>query len=69
MFHSMLSSKNMSDVVYNAGIFLLIIILTAFILRWLWNRVLVPHISILKPLNSLVEAFLMSIAISVIRGY
>ena len=69
MFHSMLSSKNISDVVYNAGIILLIIILTAFILRWLWNRVLVPHISILKPLDSLVEAFLMSIAISVIRGY
>ena len=65
----MLSSKNISDVVYNAGIILLIIILTAFILMWLWNRILVPHISILKPLDSLVEAFLMSIAISVIRGY
>lgn len=68
MFQSIVSSKGVMDAVYNIGVVLLIIIISAFILKWLWNRVLVPHITVLKPLDSLLEAFLMSLAIAVIRG-
>jgi hypothetical protein len=50
-------------------ILLIVLVLSAFILRWLWNKVLVPHITVVKPLVTLFDAFLMSIAISVIRGY
>jgi hypothetical protein len=68
MFKDILASKDTSEVVYNIFIMLLVIILSAFILRWLWNRVLVPHITFIKPLDTLLDAFLMSIAIAVIRG-
>ena len=68
MFKDILASRNTTDLVYNLGITLLIIIISAFILRWLWNKVLVPHISVLKPVESLLDAFLLSIAIAVIRG-
>lgn len=68
MFQGLLSSKDMSDLIYNLAVTLLIIILSAFILRWLWNKVLVPHLTIVKPLDTLFDAFLMSIAIAVIRG-
>ena len=68
MFKDILASRNTTDLVYNLGITLLIIIISAFILRWLWNKVLVPHISALKPVESLLDAFLLSIAIAVIRG-
>jgi len=46
----------------------LLIVLSAFILRWLWNKVLVPHVTFAKPLDTLLDAFLMSIMLAVIRG-
>jgi hypothetical protein len=68
MFKVVLDSKNSSELIYNIGVTFLIIILSSFILRWLWNRALVPHITTIKPIRSLLDAFLMSIAIAVIRG-
>ena len=68
MFKDIIASKDTSSLVYNVGVTLLIIIISAFILRWLWNKVLVPHVSVLKPVESLLDAFLLSIAIAVIRG-
>ena len=69
MFHSIIKSSNVADAIYNTVIMVLIIIISAFILRFLWNKVLVTHISGLRPLQTLLDAFLMSIAIAVIRGY
>jgi hypothetical protein len=68
MFKDILASKTTSEAIYNIGVVLLIIIISAFILRWLWNKVLVPHVTVIKPLDTLLDAFLMSIAIAVIRG-
>ena len=68
MFKDILASKTTSEAIYNIGIVLLLIIISAFILRWLWNKVLVPHITVIKPLDTLLDAFFMSIAIAVIRG-
>jgi hypothetical protein len=68
MFKDILASKTTSEAVYNIGITLLLIIISAFILRWLWNKVLVPHVTVIKPLDTLLDAFFMSIAIAVIRG-
>ena len=68
MFKDIVASKDTSSLVYNIGVTLLIIIISAFILRWLWNKVLVPHVTVFRPVQSLLDAFLLSIAIAVIRG-
>jgi hypothetical protein len=68
MFKDIISSKDTTSLVYNIGVTLLIIIISAFILRWLWNKVLVPHVTVLKPVDTLLDAFLLSIAIAIIRG-
>jgi hypothetical protein len=68
MFKEVFATKNLSDALYQLAITLLIIIISAFILRFLWNKVLVPHVSILKPVETLFDAFLLALAISVIRG-
>ena len=68
MFKEVFATKNLSDALYQLAITLLIIIISAFILRFLWNKVLVPHISVLKPVETLFDAFLLALAISVIRG-
>ena len=68
MFRDLINAKSATEFIYTLTILVLIIVISAFVLLFLWNRVLVPHITVLKPLSSLFEALLMSIAIAVIRG-
>ena len=69
MYKDLVNSKSAIDFVYTLSVLVLLIILSAFVIKYLWNRVLVPHVTILKPLDTLTEALLMSIAISIVRGY
>ena len=69
MFKDLSKCKTTEEFLYTLTILVLIIVISAFILMFLWNRVLVPHITTLKPLASLFDALLMSLAITVIRGY
>ncbi len=43
---------------------LLMIVMMTVIARWLWNEMLVTHITILRPVRTLPETFLLSLAIS-----
>jgi hypothetical protein len=69
MFKDLINAKSATEFLYTLTILVLIIVISAFILMFVWNRVLVPHITVLRPLSTLFEALLMSIAISVMRGY
>jgi hypothetical protein len=44
------------------------ILITTFVLRFLWNRSLVKHVSVLKKLDTFLDAFMLSLAIAVVRG-
>jgi hypothetical protein len=43
---------------------LLFIILFTLIARWLWNNMLVTHVTVLRPVTTLPETFLLALAIS-----
>jgi len=49
-------------------LFLLNLVISTFLLRLLWNRSLVKHVSTLRKVDTLLEAFILSIALSVVRG-
>jgi hypothetical protein len=49
-------------------IFVVSILISTFILRVVWNSSLVKHITVLKPINSMLDAFLLSISLRVISG-
>ena len=69
MFHSLTGSTNATDFLYNLSVSIAIIIISAFILMWLWNRVLVQYVTICKPIKGLWDAFLLALTISILRGY
>ena len=48
--------------------FLLVLLISTFLLRILWNRGLVPFITVLRPLKNLQEALMLSFGLMVIRG-
>lgn len=68
MFANLAKSENKSDIVRELLIFTLSILISTFILRLVWNSSLVKHITVLKPINSMLDAFILSISIRVIAG-
>ena len=68
MLRDLANAKKMNDVLTEILIFILSILISTFVLRFAWNKSLVKHISTLKPIKSFLDAFILSLSISVIRG-
>jgi len=64
---AVLESRNTQDLLYNLTIFTLYVIILTFILRFLWNGTLVKHINILRPVDTLLQTFLLALCISLFR--
>ena len=68
MFNNLIKSENKDDVLKQLLVFVLSILISTFILRLVWNSSLVKHITVLKPINTMLDAFTLSIALAVVRG-
>jgi len=68
MIKDLFKVNNASDALTEILILLLSILISTLILRLLWNNVLVKHISVFKPIQTFVDALLLSIALTVLRG-
>lgn len=68
MFQDISKAETKSDMVTEFLLYVLLILISTFLLRYLWNRSLVKHISVLKPINSMLDAFLLSFSLFIIRG-
>jgi hypothetical protein len=62
-----LYSRSRQEFLYNLIVFLIWVVLLTVFMRFLWNSVLVKHISILKPVDSLIQTFLLSLGIAMFR--
>lgn len=49
-------------------IFLLVLFINMFIVRFLWNTVLVKHITVLRPVQTLFDTLLLAIALTMFSG-
>jgi len=68
MIQEITKADSKSDALTEFLTFVLMLLISTFILRIVWNRSLVKHITVLKPINTLLDAFILSIGISVVRG-
>jgi hypothetical protein len=62
-----LASKSPQELIYNLLVFFLYILILTFVLRYLWNGTLVKHITILRPVDNLLNTFLLAIGISLFK--
>lgn len=65
--YGVLSSRNTGDLLYQLTIFLLFVVIMTFVLRFLWNGTLVKHISVLRPVETLVDTFLLALGIALFK--
>jgi hypothetical protein len=68
MIKEVTKSENKSDALTEFLIFVLAILIGTFLLRLVWNRSLVKHITVLKPINTMLDAFILSLSLAVVRG-
>jgi len=68
MLREISKTETKSDMLTEVLLYTLIILISTFLLRILWNRSLVKHISVLKPIDSMLDAFLLSISLMILRG-
>lgn len=61
-------TETKSDMLTEILLYTLVILISTFLIRILWNRSLVKHISVLKPVDSMLDAFLLSVSLMILRG-
>jgi hypothetical protein len=68
MLREISKTETKSDMLTEVLLYTLVILISTFLLRVLWNRSLVKHISVLKPIDSMLDAFLLSVSLMILRG-
>ena len=68
MIQEVTKARNKSDALQEFLIFVLVVLISTFLLRFVWNRSLVKHITVLKPISSLMDAFILSLSLQIVRG-
>lgn len=68
MIQGLVNARKAQDALTELLIFVLVILITTFVLRFLWNRSLVKHVTVLKKLDTFLDAFMLSLALAVVRG-
>jgi hypothetical protein len=68
MIRDIIITKKTEDRVTLIVLYTIIIVLSTVLLRYLWNESLVKHITVLKPIKTMLDALLLSIGLMVIRG-
>ena len=68
MFKEIVKTENKSDMLTELLVFVLNVLIATFVLRFAWNRSLVPHVTVLKPLKSMLDAFILALSVNVVRG-
>jgi hypothetical protein len=68
MIKEAVKSETKSDILVEFLIFVLNILIATFVLRFAWNKSLVPHVTVLKPLETMLDAFILALSLNVVRG-
>jgi len=68
MIKEIIKSRKPNDILVEILTFVLVVLITTFIIRFTWNNSLVKHITVLKPLQTFTDALLLSITINVFRS-
>ena len=68
MLRNLANSQRPKDALTEILVFILSILISTFVIRFVWNQSLVKHITVLKPISTFTDAFILSLAMTVVRG-
>jgi len=68
MIQEVTKAQTKSDALTEFLTFVLVVLISTFLLRLVWNRSLVKHITVLKPISTMLDAFVLALGLQVVRG-
>ena len=68
MIKDIMKADKSEQVITEVLLFTLVLLISTFILRYSWNRGLVKHVTVLKPINTFLDALIHSIGLAAARG-
>ena len=68
MLGKFLNCKNTEECTRLILVVVLVLMIQMFLLKYFWNKALVPHITVLKPINTLTQALMVSIGLSLVTA-
>ena len=68
MIQGLVNARKTQDAITELLTFVLVILISTFVLRFLWNQSLVKHVTVLKKLDTFLDASMLSLALAVVRG-
>tara|TARA_B100001113_G_scaffold112877_2_gene91690 strand:- start:2725 stop:2934 length:210 start_codon:yes stop_codon:yes gene_type:complete len=68
MIKDIMKAEKSEQVITEVLLFTLVLLISTFILRYSWNRGLVKHVTVLKPINTFLDALILSIGLAAARG-
>jgi len=68
MIQGLVNARKTQDAITELLTCVLVILISTFVLRFLWNQSLVKHVTVLKKLDTFLDAFMLSLALAVVRG-
>ena len=68
MISDFINIKSTTGFIKFSVIFLLVLFINVFVVRFLWNTVLVKHITVLRPVQTLLDTLLLAIALTMFSG-
>jgi hypothetical protein len=68
MIRDIARSKSRSEMVQEILTAILVLLISTFLLRMLWNQSLAKHITVFNQIESLGDAFLLSLSLCILRG-
>ena len=68
MLGKFLNCKNTEECARLILVIVLVLMIQMFLLKYFWNKALVPHITVLKPINTLTQALMLAIGLSLVTA-
>ena len=68
MIRDIVEAKKSDQVITEILVFTLVLLISTFILRYSWNRGLVKHVTVLKTINTFLDALILSVGLAAARG-
>ena len=68
MLGKFLNCKNTEECARLILVIVLVLMIQMFLLKYFWNKALVPHITVLKPINTLTQALMVAIGLSLVTA-
>lgn len=65
---SLQNCKTPAECLKIVAMLVIMIIINMVVLRFLWNKALVKHVSILKPITTLADAFVLALGLTLLKS-